>query len=108
MPVQLPEPIRLYFESAKAHDADALDRCFSSEGVVRDENQIMRGLPAINSWRQANAAKYAHTVVPLEIAIRDGKTVVSTQVTGNFPGSPVMLDHIFELAGGKIVSLEIR
>jgi hypothetical protein len=108
MTVKLPEPIRLYFESENTHGADALDRCFWSEAIVRDENQIMRGLPAIKSWREANAAKYAHTVVPLEIAIRDGKTVVSTQVTGNFPGSPVMLDHIFELAGERIVALEIR
>jgi hypothetical protein len=39
---------------------------------------------------------------------RDGKTVVRARLSGNFPGSPLDLDHIFELHGDKIVSLEIR
>jgi hypothetical protein len=39
---------------------------------------------------------------------RGGKTVVSTKLTGNFPGSPVTLDFVFTLEGGKIAALEIR
>jgi hypothetical protein len=51
--------------------------------------------------------KYHHTVEPLSVTERDGKTVVTAKVSGNFPGR-VNLDHIFELHGDKIVSLEIR
>jgi len=42
------------------------------------------------------------------VSTRDGKVVVTGRVSGNFPGSPITLDHIFEIEGGKIVSLEIR
>jgi hypothetical protein len=38
----------------------------------------------------------------------DGKTVVTAKVSGNFPGSPLNLDHVFELHGDKIASLEIH
>ena len=37
----------------------------------------------------------------------DGKTVVTSEVAGNFPNSPVSLEHRFGLAGGKITSLDI-
>ena len=30
------------------------------------------------------------------------------RLTGEFPGGPVELDHIFKLSNDKIVSLEIR
>ena len=30
------------------------------------------------------------------------------RLTGEFPGGPVELDHIFKLSNDKVVSLEIR
>jgi hypothetical protein len=36
-----------------------------------------------------------------------GKTVVTSHLTGNFPGSPVDLRFFFALEGDKIRSLEI-
>ena len=38
----------------------------------------------------------------------DGKTVVTSRVAGNFPGSPVNLEYVFGLERDKITSLEIR
>jgi hypothetical protein len=34
--------------------------------------------------------------------------VVVGKVAGDFPGSPITLQHVFRVAGHKIVSLEIR
>jgi len=67
----------------------------------------MKGLAAIKAWRMEAAEKYQHTVVPLAVTTRDGKVVVSGKVSGNFPGSPITLDHAFELAGDRILSLVI-
>jgi hypothetical protein len=36
-----------------------------------------------------------------------GKTVVTSRLTGNFPGSPVNLRFFFALDGDKIATLEI-
>jgi hypothetical protein len=38
---------------------------------------------------------------------KDGKTVVTSHLVGNFPGSPVDLRFLFKLEADKIASLEI-
>jgi hypothetical protein len=102
----LPLPIDLYFASENAHDT--LDQCFTANAIVRDEGKTIAGLAAIKSWRIETGKKYDHTVEPLAIRERDGKVIVTGRVSGNFPGSPVSLDHVFEIRGDRIVSLEIR
>ena len=105
--LRLPPPIALYFASENTHDASAIDRCFAPDATVRDENQTIQGLAAIRAWRTETGRKYAHRVEPLEVAHKDGRIIVRGRVSGNFPGSPIVLDHIFALAGDRIASLEI-
>jgi hypothetical protein len=71
--------------------------------MVRDEGRTIKGIAAIKAWRSETGEKYHHTVEPLSFTERDGKTVVTAKVSGNFPGSPVKLDHVFELHGDRIV-----
>ncbi|MDB5417770.1 MAG: hypothetical protein JWP50_1189 [Phenylobacterium sp.] len=52
----------------------------------------------------AAKAKYQHTATPLAVEVREGRTVVTPAVAGNFPGSPVDLAHAFRLKGGPIAS----
>ena len=40
MPIRLPKPIAAYFAAEKAGDASALARCFTNDGVVRDEMTV--------------------------------------------------------------------
>jgi hypothetical protein len=108
MSIKLPKPIDVYFASENAHDATALDTCFAAHAIVRDEGKTIEGLPAIKAWRIETGRKYSHTVEPLAMSERDGKVIVSGKVSGNFPGSPVTLDHAFEIEAGRIVRLEIR
>jgi hypothetical protein len=108
MPLDLPGPIAEYFAAEKARDALALARCFVADGVVRDEGGTFTGTKAIRDWNAEARKKYQHTVEPLSVIQRDGATIVAGTVTGNFPGSPVTLDHVFRLEGDKIASLEIR
>jgi SnoaL-like protein len=107
MAIHLPKPIDIYFASENAHDTTALDKCFAADAIVRDEGKTIEGLAAIKAWRIGTAKKYDHTVEPVAIAERDGKVIVTGKVSGNFPGSPVNLDHAFEIEGERIVSLEI-
>jgi hypothetical protein len=55
------------------------------------------GLAAIKQWRIEARRKYHHTVAPLGIAQRDGKTILKARLTGTFPGSPVTLEFSFVL-----------
>jgi hypothetical protein len=108
MAVHLPSPINIYFASENVRDAEALDNCFAADAIVRDEGKTIKGLAAIKAWRIETGKKYSHTVEPLAISEREGKVIVTGKVSGNFPGSPVNLDHAFEIEGDRIVSLEIR
>jgi hypothetical protein len=107
MSVDLPTPIALYITAENRGDTDALSQCFAEHAVVRDEGQTIKGLAAIKQWKAATGKKYQHTIEPLASTEKDGKTIVTNRLTGNFPGSPIELEFVFTLDGDKIVSLEI-
>jgi hypothetical protein len=106
--MNLPLPIELYVKAENSGDVESLSKCFAPDAIVRDESHTYEGLAAIQAWKAETKKKYNHTVEPLELAHRDGKTVLRARLTGNFPGSPVTLDFSFVLEDGKIASLEIH
>ena len=108
MALSLPEPIANYFAADLAGDWSALARCFTADGVVRDEGGTFTGTAAIQQWNTQTKAKYHYSVEPLSVDARNGDIVVIGRIAGDFPGSPITLEHVFRVANNKIVSLEIR
>ena len=106
--IKLPAPIASYFASETTYDTSIIVKCFTTNAIVRDEGRTVRGLAEIAAWRREIGEKYHHSVEPLAVSSGGGKVVVTGRVSGNFPGSPITLDHIFEIEDGKIASLEIR
>ena len=104
--LNLPEPIATYFD-ADQRDGEAVARCFTKEAVVKDEGQTYSGRAAIKAWKTAASAKYAYTSAPFAVEQTDGWYIVTSRLTGNFPGSPVDLRYLFRLERGKIAQLEI-
>jgi hypothetical protein len=104
--LNVPEPIATYFE-ADRRDTHAVARCFTSEAIVTDEGKTHAGLAAIKAWRAAASAQYSYVAEPLALEKTERKYVVTSRVTGDFPGSPVNLRFIFALERGRIASLEI-
>ena len=107
MSIHLPRPIDLYVKAENSGDVETLSECFAADATVRDEARTYKGLAAIKEWKAQTKKKYNHTVAPLELARRDGKTVLKARLSGDFPGSPVTLQFRFVLEAGRIVSLEI-
>ena len=103
----LPKPVAAYIEGSNAHDADGCVVWFTEDAVVRDEGREMRGSAAVREWMRAAIAKYRHSLEVLSSRTEGGNTVVTCRVSGNFPGSPVVLQHTFVLSGAKISLLEI-
>lgn len=108
MSVRLPYPIDVYVRLESSRDAGDVSECFAPDAVVRDEGGTHQGLSAIAEWRAAAKRKYGHSIAPLEVIEKDGKTVLKARLSGNFPGSPVTLDFSFVLTDRKIASLEIN
>ena len=108
MTLDAPEPIAAYLAAEEAKDADALSRCFTEDGTVRDEGQDYHGRDSIRQWKQAADAKYRYVLRTVNTQTFGDLVTVRARLSGEFPGSPVELDHIFKLSNDKIASLEIR
>ena len=104
--LNLPKPVAAYF-TADTGDGEAVSRCFTENAVVKDEGHTHKGRAAIKAWKTDASAKYQYTCEPLACEERDGKTVVTSHLVGNFPGSPIDLRYFFRLEGDKIASLEV-
>jgi hypothetical protein len=74
---------------------------------VRDENATHQGRIDIQRWAIETIEKYKFQFKPLTSQERDDETVVSIEVSGTFPGSPISLDYHFVIANDKIASLTI-
>ena len=108
MAARLATPITLYIAAENRGDVEAMAQCFAEDAVVRDEGKTIKGLAAIKQWKAETKRKYQHSIEALASVQKDGKTIVTNRLTGNFPGSPIELQFIFKLDGDKIASLEIR
>ena len=108
MSLQLPPAIDRYVKIENAGDTDALSTCFATDATVRDEGHTYVGLDAIKKWKADTKKRYNHSIQPLAIRHRDGKTILTARLTGNFPGSSVTLDFSFVIKAEKIVALQIQ
>jgi hypothetical protein len=108
MSIKIPASVNNYLVADRDKDLDKLSQCFTKDARVHDDNQEYEGLEAIKSWKAQTTAKYRYTVEPLRAAVTERNVKLHARLTGDFPGSPAELDYTFVLAGGKIVSLDIR
>ena len=107
MSIDLPKVIDAYFKADKKSDAQAISECFTQDAVVVDEGNTYTGRDAIRQWMANASTKFTYTVEPFALAEENGRTVITSHLVGNFPGSPVDLRYFFVLKDGMIAELEI-
>ena len=107
MSLTLPKPIANYLAAVEAKDTEMLALCFADDALVHDEGHDYRGVDAIRTWKRNADSKYQYVLEPLDASVSGPRVKLRARLTGNFPGSPVELDHTFTLANDKITSLEI-
>ena len=107
MTIELPKAIDDYFAADAGPSAEAVAACFAETAVVQDEGHTYAGRDAIRRWKGESSAKYIYAAEPFSIASEGGKTVVTSHLVGDFPGSPVDLRYFFVLDGDKIAELEV-
>ena len=89
-------------------EASQAEERFAHDGVVLDEGREYRGRHAVRQWKAAANAKYQYVLETVNVRTLGDLVTVRARLTGEFPGSPVELDHIFKRSNDKIASLEIR
>ena len=105
--MNLPPVIPRYIEASNAHDVKGIVDCFADDAVVRDENAMRHGKIDIERWATETIQKYKFQFKLLGADVRGAETILSVEVSGSFPGSPVTLEYQFTIANDKIQSLII-
>jgi hypothetical protein len=106
MSINLPAPIAAYFTADRMERA-VVAECFTSTAIVKDEGKTHSGREAIRRWKTQASSKYTYVSEPFSVAHDGDRTIVTSRVTGDFPGSPIDLRYAFVLDGDKIAGLEI-
>jgi ketosteroid isomerase-like protein len=108
MKINLPRIIQEYLDASNAHDVKSILSCFSDDALVHDEEKDFRGKKMIEGWIVKTIEKYKFQFKPLSLKSDDAKVIVSIEVSGTFPGSPVNPDYHFIIQGNEILSLAIE
>ena len=105
--MNLPPPIRTYFDADGKSDGAAPLSAFTMDAVIEDENRTHRGHAAIEDWWRRAKAENQHIAKPFDLIVRDHVVEVQAEVSGNFAGSPATLTFTFRLNDDAIVDLRI-
>jgi hypothetical protein len=112
MTKQLPPLAASYVQATNNHDPAAFRRLFADDALVNDNGREFRGAHAIQEWSDREIFAADVTLEVIDVVERQGETVITTIVEGNFDRTglpdPVIIDHQFVESGGKIVGLTCR
>ncbi|TFF37257.1 nuclear transport factor 2 family protein [Mucilaginibacter psychrotolerans] len=89
------------------HDSQAYVACFSDAAIVHDEGKTHQGKAEIRQWIARSDHEYHTELKPLTFEETGAKSLLTAEVSGEFPGSPAVLRFHFQLEEGLISSLRI-
>lgn len=103
--MNLPNVITELVQAQNNFDSTAYANCFTETAVVFDEGKTHNGKTEIKNWIDKANKNYQATMEPLDYS--ETEHTLKAEVSGNFPGSPVILTYYYEFENGLIQSLKI-
>jgi hypothetical protein len=104
MDTKLPPVIADFFHVHNTGETANFNQLFTGDAIVSDEAHDYRGA-AIKAWIDGAIVKYKLVASVIDLAEVSEQTIVTAQVAGSFPGSPVQIRYKFALKNGKIAAL---
>lgn len=101
--MNLPNIISKLVKAQNEFDSAAYANCFTENAEVFDEGKTHNGKAEIENWIDKANKEYKATMKPLDY----NENILSAEIFGTFPGSPLVLKYHFELSDGLIQSLKI-
>ncbi|WP_369014929.1 nuclear transport factor 2 family protein [Flavobacterium anhuiense] len=97
-----------YEESAhNSSDSAAFANCFSETAAVFDEGKNYTGKTEIKAWIEKSSKEYNAVMKPLDFRGNADKAGLKAEVSGTFPGSPLVLTYNIAFSGKRIQALHI-
>ncbi|MGX7688992.1 hypothetical protein [Flectobacillus sp. BAB-3569] len=103
--MNLPNVIVALTKAQNNFDSVAYANCFSENATVFDEGKNHNGKTEIQEWIKKANEEYQAVMKPVEYSAKE--EVLKAEVSGNFPGSPIILSYHFTFQNGLIESLKI-
>ena len=103
--MNLPKVIIDLVKAQDNFDSTAYAKCFTETAVVSDEGKRYNGKREIKSWIEKANKEYKVTMKPLEYS--EIKQTLNAQISGTFPGSPLILTYLYEFKDELIHTLKI-
>lgn len=107
MNTELPPVIAAFFQSTNSREFADFLSLFTDDAHVNDEANDYYGAQ-IAVWIDRATADAKPTAEVTEITRDGNQLLVTAQVSGNFPGSPVHLRYYFTIRDSKIATLLIK
>ncbi len=101
----LPKVIQDLVKAQENFDSNAYANCFTETAVVFDEGKTHQGRKEIEKWIDKANREYQVTMKPLNYS--ETEQILEAEISGNFPGSPIVLNYQFEIIEQQIQSLKI-
>ena len=105
--MNLPNVIARLVATQNSFDSVAYAQCFSETAVVVDEGKTHQGRQAIEEWIADSNERYRATMKPVGFEEKESESVLKAEVSGNFPGSPLVLSYHLVIADELIQSLKV-
>lgn len=105
--MNLPKIITDLVNAQNNFDSIAYANCFSNTAVVYDEGKTHNGKKEIEHWIADANERYKAMMKPVSFEENEMESILKTEVSGNFDGSPIILSYHLEIADEQIQSLKI-
>ena len=105
--MELPQLVVKFVETQNTYDSGAYIECFTENAIVHDEGKTHTGKAEIRQWIEEANEKYKSVMKPLRYEESGSNGVLTAEVSGTFPGSPIVLKFHLGLKDGIIDSLNV-
>lgn len=105
--MKLPKVVEDLVHAQNTFDSVAYANCFSETGVMLEEGKPYKGREAIRHLIEETNEKYRSIMKPIEYTESGTSGILSADVSGTFPGSPLVLKFHFDIIDGKIQYLKV-
>lgn len=105
--MNLPEILQELVKAQNNADSASFTSLFSENAKVFDEAQTHTGKTEIKAWVEKTTKEYNTKMKPVDFEGNNKKGVLKAEISGTFPGSPLVFTYNFEFVKNKIQSLAI-
>ena len=105
--MELPQLVAKFVETQNTYNSGAYAECFTGNAIVHDEGKTHTGKAEIRQWIEEANEKYKSVMKPLRYEESGSNGILTAEVSGTFPGSPIVLKFHLGLKDGLIDSLNV-